>query len=86
METRNCVERVPDDDITKQGRDDRRRSLQKCSCRFATTSRSATLSCSRDFGLRYGSVVRSTATALIRARNRSRPTVRSPLSPVGRIG
>jgi hypothetical protein len=28
METRNRVERVPVEDITKQGRDDRRRSLQ----------------------------------------------------------
>jgi hypothetical protein len=32
METRNCVERVQDEGITKQGRDDRRRSLQECSC------------------------------------------------------
>jgi hypothetical protein len=28
MATRNCVEHVQDDGITKQGRDDRRRSLQ----------------------------------------------------------
>jgi hypothetical protein len=28
METRNCLERVPDEDLTKQGRDDRRRSRQ----------------------------------------------------------
>jgi hypothetical protein len=28
METRNCLERVQDEDLTKQGRDDRRRSLQ----------------------------------------------------------
>jgi hypothetical protein len=28
METRNCVERVRDEELTKQGRDDRRRSLQ----------------------------------------------------------
>jgi hypothetical protein len=28
MATRNCLERVPDEDFTQQGRDDRRRSLQ----------------------------------------------------------